>query len=385
MIHREEFLQLFEKHLKGECTVEEQTKLQSYRDEIELSNNLWEADEVSQQEVYNRIWLRLEESRHLTILKKNKPFNWFHIAAVLSVMGACVTWFIQKPAPPKSTLLSTAITKPIPIQPGKNNAFLTLANGKHIALNDLHNGTVATQSGIQVTKTQDGTLVYRLNSNQSISSAASLSALNTITTPRGGQYQLVLADGTRVWLNSASAITFTTALAGSERRVKLFGEAYFEVAKQSGRPFIVETAHQEIKVLGTHFNVQAYTDEQLVKTSLLEGKVNITTAGKVATLKPGQEAINEYNGKLIIHQAAVGESIAWKNGFFKFNNAGIKDVMQQLARWYNIKVSYAGDLPVRQFNGTISRQVSIQEVLDMLRYTGVQFKIAGDHVIVCQQ
>lgn len=385
MIEKKEFLYLYEKYLKGECTDQEKKQLESYSDEIQLSPDLWEDEEVSEEEVYNRIWYRLEKSRNNGIsLKKNSNYSWLKIAAVLVIACTTFVWYLKKPDTVKSVVNTLAVKPPVVILPGKNKAYLTLANGQHIILNDVQNGKLATQSGIQVTKSKEGMLVYQIKPQHHEQSNNPIPEWNTIITPRGGQYQLVLADGTKVWLNAASSLTFTAAFTGKERRVKLVGEAYFEVAKNVKQPFVVETSEQEIKVLGTHFNVQAYTEEQKITTSLLEGKVNILSGGKVAYLQPGEEVVNQFNGRLQINQVEVEERIAWKNGFFKFNNAGIKEVMQQIARWYNIKVTYAGDLPLRQFNGTISRQVGIKEVLNMLKYTGIQFKIEGDQITVFQ-
>lgn len=375
---RQEFLLLYEKSLCGECTPLEEEQLAAYRDGMKLEDENWHDTSQKEQEVYDRIWKKLEESRRP--VQRTYPFNWLTIAAAVLLVSAA-TWIFTRNT--KSINHTTLIAKKHqPVLPGGNKAYLTLADGSKIVLNDARTGKLATQSGIQVTKAKDGMLVYQFKDKSQKNSGQQY---NTITTPAGGQYQLVLSDGTKVWLNATSALKFPAHFSADKREVELTGEAYFEVHKNAAAPFIVNVADQQVLVLGTHFNIKAYADESIVKTSLLEGRVNISSAGQTAVLLPGQEAVNKHNGQIRVASADVEESIAWKNGLFKFNNASIEDVMRQVARWYNIKVTYEGALPVRQFTGTVSRQVSIKEMLDMLRYTGIQFKISEDHITVEQQ
>lgn len=380
MLTREEFLHLYEKSINGKCSVAENELLESYKDHIDLSDAQWDDNNASKQEAYDRIWERLVQSRRSYLpLKKNNKFIWAKIAAVL-FLGCPVFWLVTK-RPKLLTPLpySTTRRSPVVIKPGSNKALLTLANGSRIVLNDAKNGKLTMQSGTQVVKAKGGLLIYKgQNKRPDLAS----SAMNTITTPRGGQYQLVLEDGTKVWLNAASTLKFPPQFTGHERKVELQGEAYFEVHKNPLVPFVVKMASQEVLVLGTHFNISAYEEESVVKTSLLEGKVTISAAGKKAALLPGQEAVNNRQGLIKVNQADVTASIAWKNGLFQFNNASIEEVMRQIARWYDVKVSYDGRLPVKQFTGTVSRQVGMEEMLSMLRYTGIHFKVSNDQILV---
>ena len=377
---RQEFLYLYEKSLCGECSAEEEEQLAAYRDEMKLEDGTWDDTPAKEQEVYNRIWKKLEDSRYPA--KRTYPFTWLKVAAAVLLASTAVWIFTKNTKPLNHPGIPLAVKKHKPILPGGNKAYLTLADGSKIVLNDARTGKLTTQSGIQVTKAKDGMLVYQFKDKSQKNSS---SPYNTITTPAGGQYQLVLSDGTKVWLNAASALKFPAHFSADKREVELTGEAYFEVHKNAAAPFVVNAADQQVLVLGTHFNIKAYADESMIKTSLLEGRVNISSAGQTAVLHPGQEAVNKHNGQIRVADADVEESIAWKNGLFKFNNASIEEVMRQVARWYNIKVSYEGSLPVRQFTGTVSRQVNIKEMLDMLRYTGIQFKISEDHITVGQQ
>jgi transmembrane sensor len=274
--------------------------------------------------------------------------------------------------------LVTAKSKPgkTKITPGGNKAILTLQDGSTIVLDDAKDGTLAEQGNATVVKTANGQLVYNGadNGEQKVS-------YNTMSTPRGGQYKLTLPDGTDVWLNSASSITYPTAFVGNERKVTITGEAYFEVAKDKTKPFHVKAGTQDIEVLGTHFNVMAYTDEDAIKTTLLEGSVKVSGNGSSGILKPGEQSVNT-NGDLQIGPAAVDEAMAWKNGYFKFNRVGIKYIMRQLSRWYDVDVVYDGRVKDDEFVGTIGRGENIVQALHLLELTNVHFKIKDKTIIV---
>jgi len=376
---REEFLNLYEKCLSEPCSEAEKALLQSYRDELSLSDNVWEDDDHNEEEVYARIWEKLRESRYPDHpFKKNNNHIWIKAAALLFLAGPAV-WLYVRPLKPSQLVTKTKTQQQTAvIRPGGNKALLTLANGSSIVLNEAKNGKLTMQSGVQVTKAEDGILVYKPQERQS----AAATEMNIITTPRGGQYQLILADGTKVWLNAASVLKFPAQFNGKERWVELEGEAYFEVHKNPSAPFIVHTSGQDVQVLGTHFNITAYSDENTIRTSLLEGRVNIFSGGKTTPLTPGFEAVSN-QGTINVREADVQQSIAWKNGLFQFNDATIEDVMQQVSRWYDVSIVIADQpLPLRQFTGTISRQVPITEMLEMLRYTGVKFSVRGKQILV---
>jgi ferric-dicitrate binding protein FerR (iron transport regulator) len=216
-------------------------------------------------------------------------------------------------------------------------------------------------------------------------------AYNTIATPRGGQYQLVLADGSKVWLNASSGLRYPTAFTGKERRVELTGEGYFEVAKNASMPFHVQVNQMDVEVLGTHFNINAYDDESAVKTTLLEGSVKVVkreTANvkeNPIVLQPGQQAEMKPHSPLAInHSPNIEEVMAWKNGLFQFKAAGIETVLRQAARWYDVEFVYKGNIP-EKFSGQISRSANAEQLLKILELTGkVKFEINGKTIIVKQ-
>lgn len=268
------------------------------------------------------------------------------------------------------------IVKQNTISPGKNLAILTLSNGKKIPLSDMKTGVIIAGSSLQY---NDGSKV-----------AADTSLYNkelTISTPRGGTYQVYLPDGTKVWLNAASSLTYYGFRQGpgAIRKVVLDGEAYFEVAKLMSKavkmPFIVVTDKQKIEVLGTHFNVMAYREEKLTKTTLLEGSVKITTANHFQIIKPGQQA--KVDQEIEVEEVAAEQSIAWKNGYFVFDDENIHTIMNQIARWYNVEIVYEEGISDEKFGGSISRYENVNEILKKLEKTQtIRFKIEGRRITV---
>jgi len=269
--------------------------------------------------------------------------------------------------------------KPAKIVPGGNKAVLTLDNGKSIVLDDAKNGVLASQGQVKIVKASDGKVVYAdQEQNSSISTELTY---NTISTPRGGQYQLDLPDGSKVWLNAASSLRYPVHFGNGDRKVELTGEAYFEVAKDKAHPFKVNTGNTEIKVLGTHFNVMAYTDEPASKTTLLEGSVQVSQGASQRTIIPGEQAI--VGGKIAVAKVNTSESIEWKNGNFNFSHEKLPAIMRKIARWYDVDLSYEGKITDLNFIGTIPRSTNIPEVLKYLELTGlVHFKIEERRVIV---
>ncbi|MBC9929196.1 FecR family protein [Chitinophaga qingshengii] len=258
---------------------------------------------------------------------------------------------------------------------GKNSATLTLANGKKILLSDTQAGKLADQDGAEVTKTADGSLAYH-GGNDAVTVQ-----YNTLSTARGEQYQITLSDGTKVWLNAATTLTFPASFAQrGERSVEVNGEAYFEVAGDPARPFKVRTNNQQIQVLGTSFNVNNYADEPLAKTTLLQGAVKINDA---QVLKPGQQAISGKNSPLKVVTVNTDGIIAWKNGYFEFNDENIYQVMRKIARWYDMEVVYEGDIPTNEMEGTISRFENVSKVLSTIEKAGLlKFHIANKKIYV---
>jgi len=285
----------------------------------------------------------------------------------------------ETPAPKKTAILSRQI------KPGTNKATLILSDGKSIVLTDAIKGKIANQTGVSISKSATGQLIYDVipSSEHHIAEKATELKYNTILTPPGGQYQVNLPDGTRVWLNASSSLKFPVQFTSEERRVELTGEAYFEVTKDQSKPFKVITAEQDITVFGTHFNVNAYVEEDKTKTTLLSGSVKVTAKNKsVLFLKPGEQSILAGNN-LKAKPVDVSTAIGWKNGLFVFDNEKIAPIMRRISRWYNVDIVYQGKISDEKFMGSISRYQDIHDVLEMLELTDlVHFKIEERRIIV---
>jgi len=272
------------------------------------------------------------------------------------------------------------------IPAGKNGAVLTLSDGQVIDLNTTPAGAVLSESGMQVVKAKDGQLVYHVQSGAT--GNVGQQALNTISTPKGGQYQVSLPDGTRVWLNAASSLKFPVQFSRKERRVLLNGEAYFEVAKDKLHPFVVETAKQAVEVLGTHFNISGYASDELTRTTLLEGSVHVLDLKRnsaALTLKPGQQS-EMISGRWKVSEVNAEEAVAWKNGTFLFTGQSLEEIMKQVERWYDVEVVFEDKALRKQaFRGTISRFKNISQLLQVLESTGsVHFKVDGRRIRAMQ-
>jgi ribosomal protein S4E len=314
---------------------------------------------------------------------KIKPF-WFKLTAAAVVLITLSVGIYSYFNYNESTLNLQAVSEKHDVEPGGNKAILTLADGREISLTDAGNGQIAKEAGVAITKNASGQLVYTV-----IGSGKSEMAYNTITTPRGGQYQVNLPDGTSVWLNAASSIKFPTSFANvKDRKVELKGEAYFEVFKNKNLPFIVVTDKQEVEVLGTHFNINSYDDETSVKTTLLEGSVKVSLfkgGNKTISrfLRPGEQANVEHQaGSLEIVKANIDQVMAWQKGFFHFEADDLQSVLRQLSRWYDVDVIYEVSHNDDEFMGDIPRNVKLSEVLKILEFGGVHFKIDGKKLIV---
>lgn len=387
--------ELYGRYLKNQCT----------RDELQiLINELGEDSSAFQQEkitqLFDQTWdgLKAEPGKY-PIKKLNFPddmrskiiafpshgkrrFALYAAAAVLLIVASCAVILYSLYTP--NDTYKTATTKSVQAQiiPGSDKAVLTLADGKTIDLNGAANGEISKSGNISITKQKNGELVYTVSNGQT--GNKNELAYNTISTPKGGQYKIVLPDGTGVWLNAASSLKYPTAFKGKERHVELNGEAYFEVAKNKDLPFTVGANEVNVKVLGTHFNIMAYKDEPSVNTTLLEGSVMLNANNKQALLVPGQQGIAAKNSEQIeLKTVNVEDAVAWKNQYFSFRKESIESVMRKIERWYDVEVKYQGDMKGKVLGGSISRSENIQELLDNLELTGiVKFKIEGRTIIV---
>lgn len=321
-------------------------------------------------EVSDQMWLSLERNKKQPSNHKYRKSVVYMAAAASLALIVGVGLYFNQQQPLSKPIQSGAYTNDIPA--GSNKAYLTLANGKKLVLTNSANGKLAEEAGIKITKTADGQLVYTVADQ----GKKGIAGYNRIETPRGGQYQLNLPDGTKIWLNSASSLKYPVSFAAlKERRVELSGEAYFEVAKDKIHPFIVKSGRQQVQVLGTHFDVNAYPDEQLIKTTLLEGSVKLN---EQVILKPGEQS-SLTGEKFSVKQVNVNDAIDWKNGEFVFTNESLTSILKKVSRWYDVEIKYVHTpVSVPTFTGSVSRSENISGVLKMLEETSnVRFSIEG--------
>lgn len=325
----------------------------------------------------------------LKIIEKKKTgkivsmYRWWAAAAMgLIVAGFWV--FMEQRSPDKLVSQPSPAQEIKDIAPGGNRAMLTLADGTQIVLDSADNGALLKQNGITVIKLNEGELSYLGKAN------AGEVVYNTVSTPKGGQYQLILADGTRVWLNAESSLRFPVVFQGQERKVELSGEGYFEVTKNDKAPFYVSVGMMDVKVLGTHFNVSAYTDENTIKTTLVEGSVVVNSGAAEVKLNPGQQAALGRMDEVLkkVDNVDVSAITAWKNHEFLFNETELRDAMKQLSRWYDFEVVYENQIPPTYLYGTIQRDKSLTDVLKIMEASGLKFRIekegATNKLIVLQ-
>lgn len=301
---------------------------------------------------------------------------WRRVAAIAAVItaiaiGAGLFYYNQSE-------LTNQTAYETDLAPGKVGATLTLANGKKITLSDASEGMLAKEAGVTITKAGNGQLEYEINTSEQVAE----NKMNTLSTANGETYRVRLPDGSLVWLNAASSLTYAFSLNNrGERWVKLSGEAYFEIAKDKKHPFVVKTDRQQVQVLGTHFNVNSYEDEPMATTTLLEGSVRVTGAGTEMLLKPGQEAKLSTKG-LVVGEANMAMATAWKNGQMVFKKTDIQYVMRQISRWYNVEVEYQGQMPDYTITGEVSREASLSSILKVLELSDVHFKLNGRKLII---
>jgi ferric-dicitrate binding protein FerR (iron transport regulator) len=302
----------------------------------------------------------------------------FAAAAALVLLALGVYWWNVRT---HDTAAAVAFTVPENIKPGGNKAVLTLADGRQVVLDTAKNGVLQSAGAITIRKTKDGELVYDVSA--AVNNSQGPERYNTISTPNGGQYQVLLPDGSKVWLNAASSIRFPLAFAGKERKVQITGEAYFEIASRAGMPFMVQANETTVQVLGTHFNVNSYTDERYLKTTLLEGSVKVVTGSSNTLLQPGQQALSKADGAVrVIDQADLEEAVAWKNGVFYMAEMEIPALMRQVSRWYNVEVIYPNGVPAGTITGKIPRNMNFANVLQVLQKSGVSLRMEGQKIVV---
>lgn len=360
---------LLKRYTDGIATPEEIAIVESWQLEFSLENReALPAAETAED---------LEAIREKLVAISRKPVvrpMWHRVAAAAVLLtGIGAGFYLYTHRHPVMTVNELAAHD---IMPGKNAATLTLSNGTKILLDDQVKGKVAEQAGVNVTKNKDGEIVY----DDAAVSGSGEHVYNTLATSNGETYEVNLPDGSKVWLNAASSLRYAASFSGlAERKVTLTGEAYFEIANDAQHPFIVVANKQEVKVLGTHFNINSYNDEPIAKTTLLEGAVSVNDK---IILKPGEEASLNRAGNMRVQGADVTMAVAWKNGKFYFKDVPLDAVMRQLSRWYNLEIEYEQTPTDDTFNGVIDRNASLSRILKILERGGVRFQVQGRKVIV---
>lgn len=389
VFHEEELRSLFNKFLHKDCSEAEIRRLMAYA-EVDGLRHVWqELVEGVQAEgttgelyalyqqpvdrVFNNLSFLTDEPHQKRPFPGifSSPRYWWAAAAILILLVSGTWFFVSRPQQQE-----VAATVVYDKAPGTDKALLTLADGSVVALDSAGKRQIA--AGNTTIQQQGGMLQY--------SADAHAAGFNTLTTPRGGQFRVVLPDGTAVWLNAATSLRYPTAFNGNERVVTLRGEAYFEVAKNTEKPFRVQIdEHTAVEVLGTHFNIHAYSDENQISTTLLEGKVMMTRSDaslRRVVLNPGQQAIVYDDQLSVSKQVNIDQVMAWKNGMFNFEGLDLPSVLRQLSRWYDVEIVYEGKIPTRKFGGEMQRDLSLQQVLRILERMDVKCRIENKNRLV---
>lgn len=370
---------LAEKYLDGTATAEEAAALHEWYDHVNEGDTeiVVAEQETTLEGTRARILLQLQEqiaeSEKPTATIRRMPRKWLTAAAASAILLlAAGAWFWQQPGKEQPSAVA-GITIPAPT----NRATLTLGNGTVVDLSSSEDGTLLQQGGATVTK-EESMLVYGEGKN------GEQPVTNTLSVPKGVQYRLVLPDGTKVWLNAASALSFPSAFTGPQRIVTLEGEGYFEVAANAEQPFTVQTAGSRIEVLGTRFNVKAYPGEPGMQAALLQGSVRIVAAdGKNRNMRPGEVAtVHADNVIRIERDPDADQAIAWKEGMFAFRNADIPEILREIGRWYDVEIVYEGPVTHRRFTGKVSRGYSLSETLSVLLASDLHFRQEGKKIII---
>nr|WP_121269200.1 FecR family protein [Pedobacter schmidteae] len=376
-MNKQEIQDILTRYQNGNASPEEELLLKLWYDE-EADRSDWVSDQ-DEQVLLDSLKKKIDAEIDAEVKKDRWNLNWrWYAAAVIFILFGAGGFYFY------TTNQKSAVNSYVKndIGPGGNKAVLTLADGHKISLTDVGDGQLAIQSGIAIQKTADGHLVYTVNDKASAETSGSVS-YNTISTPKGGRYQINLPDGTRVWLNSESSLKFPVSFAGlKERKVDLIGEAYFEVNKNR-RPFRVSNKEQMVEVYGTHFNVMSYTNENFIETTLLEGKVGVKAGTEETFITPGEQTQLRQGQLKILKNVDLDAVVAWKNDIFQFDSTDIQKVMRQIERWYNVDVTYVGDKPNVQFTGVIPKKANISRILEVLEQTcAVKFEINGQQIRV---
>jgi transmembrane sensor len=377
----EDSKKLFERYKGGECSQEELQIINRWLFEIS-AGDVSDLDDDDFDHIQHKVWIALQHETAVTarlpVATKARVYPLWRLIAIagclLLVGGLAIFFYVNFDRP-----LSKQDHLSADIPAGKNAATLILSNGEEVSLSKTPKGRFKDERKVSIIKTSDGQISYKVNGNDK-----GEIYYNTLKTALGEQYQLILPDLTKVWLNAGSSLRFPTSFSNAvKREVILTGEAYFEVTKDKMRPFLVKTSDQQVEVLGTHFNINSYPEERSTKTTLVEGAVRVSDASgnRTVTLRPNQQAVYTPSSIKVI-PADIELAIAWKNGDFVFNG-DLETIMRQISRWYNVEIHYSGKIPEQEFFGSIPRSNNLKEVLKALQLTKrVHFKIEGRSVTV---
>jgi ferric-dicitrate binding protein FerR (iron transport regulator) len=387
------------KHLRNELTEAERIELNEWRQESpenqEKFTKLTDPQHLQalmqdfysyKEKAWNKLLEKVPELRKASLhIQRRTWWRWPAVAAaILVIIGAGI--YIQRQYTEKQLIAKhpNEIVNDVP--PGTNMAILTLSNGSKIILDSAHTGTLTNQGNSKIVKLDSGKLAYQTTN---IGQQSTVVQFNTLSTPRGGQFQLVLPDGSRLWLNAATTLRFPTSFEGKERKVELSGEAYMEVSKDPSRPFKVRINHgnqeqAEVEVLGTHFNIMADTDEASVAATLLEGRIKIIMGGTEKTIQPGEQAkiMNHSDQIQIIKNIDLSAVVAWKNGRTFFKNADTRSIMRMISRWYDVDVVYQGKVPEGGITGGVSRNANLSDLLKVLEHNNIHVTMEGKKLTV---
>jgi transmembrane sensor len=392
MSDSEKIAELIFRYLRDELTEDQLRELnewrksspqneQIFREETDIENIRSGLKEMydNQDPVWQKMLEKAPQIGVPGVRKRFFPGLWAAAAIFLALL--CAGWYLLRHETPEKHNLSNRQT-PVPkdISPGGHHATLILANGSSILLDTARNGFLAGQGGSTVLKQDSGQLAYRRNTMAR--NGGEKTDYNILQIPRGGEFSLVLSDGTKVWLNSASSLRYPTAFSSDTRSVELSGEGYFEVAKSKIPFYVVMRDHSQVEVLGTHFNIMVYTDEPYIATTLLEGRVKVTRGNISQIINPGEQAKIIYGSIQVLHEVDVENAVAWKNGRILFKDADIETIMRLVSRWYNVDVEYTGIVKHRSISGGISRNANLSELLKILELNNIHFTIEGKKIKV---
>jgi len=372
----EEFKQLYQKYLDNDLSKEELSKfleiLQSGQHDVEMITMM------------DSTWKQMFDTAAATSQAKiiSLKRTWYRIsaAAIIILMLGAGTYFLFFNRAKQAEITKTVLTPDIKA-PETNRAMITLGNGQKIYLDSVPNGTLANEGSVRLIKSTDGKVIYDVS--KVVTNNTPLT-YNTLSNPRGSKViDMTLSDGTQVWLNAGSSVTYPIAFTGNERKVTITGEAYFEVAHEKSKPFLVSKGDMQVEVLGTHFNVNAYDDESEINVTLLEGSVKVYNNKGAVTIKPGEQVQITINQQPVINkQTDLEEVMGWKNGKFFFTSADIKTIMRQVARWYDVEVIYEERTPDQLFGGEVPRNSNLSQMMKILEYSGVHYDINGKKIII---